>query len=222
MKFIKMGSISDDYPKEWPPKEYFVSEHKVTKVQLEEFRKLVNNSADETAIDRFLRNNLEVLVNALSFVSTGHHGAWVVPQQIIRPPQGDVIHGLIPDYLVGGKNSDGFNWFVLELKGANEKIFTKSKGRLIFSNTTHKGVFQLLEYIDYCSEAQSYLRDSLHLARFREPRGILLIGREDELIYDEYREHLKSAWNRLARNLEVRTYDSLLRFVDEKVKFYGS
>lgn len=222
MKLSEMADFLDNYPAGWPPKEFFVNEHVVTKVQLEQFREILNYRSDETTIDTFLRNNPEVMVNALSFASTGHHGAWVVPQQNVRPPQVNVIHGLKPDYIVGGRSSDGFKWFVIELKGANEKIFSNSNGRLIFSKTVHKGVFQLLEYIDYCSEIQSYLRDTLQLTGFREPKGILLIGREDEIIQDKYRERLKSAWNRFAPNLEVRTYDSLLRFVDGKVKFYGA
>jgi len=73
-------------------------------------------------------------------------------------------------------------------------------------------VFQLLEYIDCCTEAQSYLRDQLRLTDFREPRGFLIMGRDREFEDNEHRQRMKAAWNRaVGGKLEIRSYDSLLR-----------
>ena len=106
MKFEPAKNFSDDYPVGWPSKKYFVNQHNVTRRQLEEFRALVEKDTGETEIDKYLRENLEILSIALSFFSTGHQGAWIIPQQEIKPPTHEP--GLKPDYLIGGNNSEDF------------------------------------------------------------------------------------------------------------------
>ncbi|MCA9946433.1 MAG: hypothetical protein KC449_23280 [Anaerolineales bacterium] len=102
--FKEARYILDDYPPHFPPKEYFVDKNKVTKKQLEDFCNLIKSDPGETPIDEFLRKNKEVMANCLSIFNTGHHGAWIIPQQIIRPPSA-AARGLIPDYILGGKSS---------------------------------------------------------------------------------------------------------------------
>ena len=66
--------------------------------------------------------------------------------------------------------------------------------------------------MDYCSSAQSYLRDTLRLNDFREPEGCLIVGRESELLEDPRKQSLKAAWNRLSGGrLQIRTYDAFIR-----------
>jgi len=208
------------YPDDWPPRDYFVQFNKVTPDQLGEFRKLLQNSAEETQINEFLKNNPEVLVNILDFLQTGYHGAWIVHQQIIRPPQPEVQKGLKPDMIIGGKNSDGFSWCILDLKGSNEALFTESNNNLRLSSVANKGIIQVLEYIDYCAYAQNYLRDTLKLTNFREPKGLILLGREEEFNNNIRRQDLKAAWNGHS-TIKVRTYDSLLRTVERVVENYS-
>lgn len=114
MKFQKAGTIRHQYPSDWPPKEYYVLQGDVTRAQLETFKNLVNSNASESQIDLFLQNNLPVLACCLTFFRTGHHGTWIIPQQMIRPPRNSVEPGLKPDYLLGGRNSEGFTWSVLD------------------------------------------------------------------------------------------------------------
>ena len=121
--------------------------------------------------------------------------------------------GLIPDFIVGGKNSDGFQWWVIEIKSANQNLLRKNKNdEIYFTSEGNKGVSQLIEYIDYCRMYQSYLREIFKLKDFREPSGFLLIGTEHEFENDEIKQSFKSAWNRLTKpNLEIRTYNSMTR-----------
>jgi hypothetical protein len=203
-----------EYPKDWPPEKFMASHLDVTRKQLDELKRLIESDAGETDIANFLISNKGVLVNSLRSFSTGHHGAWIIPKQMVRPPLIESQKGLIPDYILGGKNSDGFSWYVLELKGANEKILTESNNSLYFGSVANKAIGQIIEYIDYCASAQSYLRDSLKLSNFREPKGFILIGREKEFSGDSRREKFKSAWNRfMGHKVEIRTYDSLLRWI---------
>lgn len=216
MEIKKVKHILEDYPKDWPPKKYFIDQHKVTHHQYEEFKALVDKGAGEIEIDKFLRNNKEILSNALSFFRTGHHGSWIIPQQDIKPSTHEP--GLRPDYLIGGKNSDGFTWGIIDLKSSDAKIFSKEGNRVFFSNIVNKGVFQVLEYMNYCSKMQTYMREGLNLVNFRETSGLLIIGREKELDENSQRKELRAAWNRLTNgNLCVRTYDALLRALEQNL-----
>jgi len=184
-----------------------------TKEQLIRLKELIETKGSETEVHNFLDNNREVFSFALHAYQTGHHGSIVLSKQNIRPHvKADNSKGLIPDFLVAGDSSDGFEWWVVELKGVNENVFTTDKdNHAYFTSTINKGVFQLLEYIDFCSENQTYLRDTLKLPDFREPNGLIIIGTEKE--FDDKRlQKLKSAWNRLLpKRLEIKTYNWLLR-----------
>ena len=217
MKDIKLGEW--EYPDDWPPKRFSVSHLDVSGSQLDKFKSLVDSNAGETDIATFLNINKSVLVNSLSEFKTGHHGAWVIPKQMIRPPMTGSKKGLIPDYILGGLSSEGFKWFVLELKGADQKILTETNKILYFGAVANKAICQTIEYIDYCASAQAYLRDSLKLKDFREPKGLILIGRDTEFSNDDRHREFKSAWNRfIGHKIEIRTYNSLLRSIESVVK----
>lgn len=153
---------------------------------------------------------------AIWMFSTGHHMSWIFPKEQIRPSS-DPVGGLIPDYLMAGANSNGVDWFVLELKGADKRAFNKAGKRVSLSGDANKGVCQLLNYIDLASRDQAYLRDGLALSGFREPRGILLIGTDDET-EDLQVRNFKGAWNRINSRVQIRSYNSLLRDVQGKLK----
>ncbi len=207
------------YPDGWPPEEFFVSHTSVTRKQLDQFELLLENNASETELDKFLRNNPSVLANSLRPLSTGHHGVWVISQQTIRPSMSATHKGLIPDFIVGGRNSGGFSWFVMELKGADREMLNEKNNYLYFSPTANHAIGQVIEYIDYCASAQSFLRDTMHLTEFREPKGLIIIGRQSEFSKNARREKFKSAWNRfMGHKIEIRTYDAILRYVRSEVE----
>ena len=134
---------------------------------------------------------------------------------MIDPGANSSRRGLKPDYVFGGKSSDGFSWYVAELKSPGAKIFRRSgsEGRLVsLSATVSEGVCQLLQYMDYCSAQQAFFRDHFGLTGFREPAGFLIVGRDDELEGDEQLQALKASWNRMSSGrVQIRTYDALLR-----------
>lgn len=187
--------------------EIFIREEQVV-----EFEELLDGGAGETEIDTFLTDNPEVFTAALHEYRTGHHGAIVIPKQSLKPK----IHkqnerGLIPDFIIGGDSSDGWSWWVVEIKGTSQTLFTyKNTGETYFNSEINKGICQLLEYLDFCAEHQAVLRDVFKLENFREPKGLLIGGRESELLENSNKRKLKSAWNRMANSkLEIRTYDFL-------------
>ncbi len=214
--FHPVGSLRANYPPDWPPVEFYCDEWQITDQQLEQFRGLVQSTAGERAIDKFIQGNRAILVAALRLYSTGHHGAWVLSQQMIKPKIGQSQFGLKPDYIIGGRSSDGFRWWVVELKGANAKLFDRKGRTARFSGTLSRGICQLLSYISYCSQAQSMLRDQFRLTGFGVPRGMIFIGREQELAEDEQKQEIKAALNNATTSsFEVHTYDSLLRTFEQ-------
>jgi hypothetical protein len=211
--------LLNNWPSQWPKKENHVVQHDIAAEQYLAFSDLIQAGAGERQIEKFFRANREVLSLVIWLFGTGHHMSWIFPKRQIRPPAGSTS-GLIPDYLMAGADSLGVNWFVLELKGADKRAFVKRDKRVSLSADANAGASQLLNYIDLSSRDQAYLRDGLQLAGFREPRGILLIGTEDESEDPEV-EGFKSAWNRNNPNVKIRSYSALLRTVEGKLRDFS-
>ena len=193
-----------------------MSQHDVSEKQLKELQRLLEKRASEREIERFLSSNKEVLSLALFLFSTGHHATWIYPKQQIRPSTKGAI-GLIPDYVMAGANSDGVSWWVLELKGPDKQAFKVRGGHVSLTADANDGICQLLDYIDISSRSQAYLREELKLAGYREPRGVLLIGTEEESENERIRD-FKGAWNRMNPRVQIRSYTALLREVESKLE----
>lgn len=201
-----------DYPDSWPPEEYLLFENGITEEQVTGLQNRVESRTKETEIDSFLRNNRALLTAPLHWYSTGHHGAWVLSQQMLRPRLSTVKPGLIPDYIIGGRSSGGFHWWVVELKGPDQSLFSGGKSDIRFSSHLNRAICQTIKYIDYCDEIQSYIRDQMDLSDFRKPRGLILIGVEEELNSMRDRQKLRKSVNQvLGEHLSIRTYSSLVK-----------
>jgi hypothetical protein len=210
--------IFKNWPAEWPGQENHVCQHDVTAKQYNVFRALLERKAGEREIEEYLIGNREALSLCLSMFSTGHHASWIFPKRQIRSPSGS-RSGLIPDYLMAGADSDGVKWFMLESKGADKRAFAKIGSHVSLSADANRGICQLINYIDSPSRDQSYLRDGLNLSSFREPRGILLIGTDTETDDARVRD-FKNAWNRINARVQIRSYNALLRQIEQKLRSF--
>lgn len=223
MKLTELAEtpLEQRYPKDWPPFEYYVDESSIQAAVVDGLRDLVAGNAGERQIDAYISKHPVLLTALLDFKNTGHHAAWVVPKKAIRSKVSSDVPGLIPDFLVGGKNSFGITWYVVELKGAEHNLFTKSGGSLYLSNTANRGVCQVLEYMHFCNSSQSYLRDALKLFGFVSAEAFVFIGRESET--ESQREmDLKSALNNINAHLKIRSYDALLRCCEKIINSYNN
>jgi hypothetical protein len=219
VKNVKDVSVFDNWPNWWPDKTHYASQHAVRLAQKVAFEKLLAKGASERAVEAFLAANKEVLSFIPFIYSTGHHAAWIYPKAYLRAPNSGVP-GLIPDYVLAGANSDGISWFVLELKAPKERAFTRNGSRVYLSPAANQGICQLLGYMDVAARTQANLRDEMKLAGFREPRGVLMIGTEEETEDEKVRE-FKGAWNRANQKLQIRSYSSLLRIVESKLRDFN-
>lgn len=211
--------LFDNWPSEWPSQQFHAIQHDVSRAQYCRFVDLVRSKPNERQIEAFLGENREVLALAIWMYSTGHHMAWIFPKRQIKA-SGRPDSGLIPDYILAGASSGGIEWFILELKGADTPAFSRRGKHICLSPEANAGVCQLLNYIDVSSRDQAYLRDGLKLSGFREPRGILLIGTDDETD-DTQIQSFKSAWNRINSRVQIRSYNFLLRQVEQKLRDFG-
>ena len=205
------------YPKDWTPEEFKILKQGPNLKELEELVELINNNSSETVIDNFLTKFPSLLTLLMIDYSIGHHHAWVIPKKVIKTRIFPNDKGQIPDFLMAGKNSDGISWFVVELKGADSKIFTKTKGRRYFSGQMNQGMNQLIDYLNICDEDQAHLRDRHKLEKFRNPQGILVIGRKKDLNDEEMK--LKKSWNDSLNRINIRTYDWFKKHLEERIKF---
>lgn len=209
--FKSLADVS--FPADYPSEEYFTHGNFVTGAEKQGLRQLIQQGASERTVDAYLTQHTALW--DIFFPHTGNHGIWVIPKQQLKTKIGHSSRGLIPDYLIGTKNSEGFQYWVVELKGIVESLLiTNHANEVYFSPEANKGICQLIEYVDYCSKYQSKLRDEFKLKDFREPNGILVIGTEQEFEGNPIKQEFKAAWNRLSPKLEIRTYHSILRRLD--------
>ena len=138
----------------------------------------------------------------------GHHGMWFKNKPQIRPTLTNGKPGKIPDGLIAGKGSRGIEWFIVELKSPQDKLFNKSGG---FSSVANLGLAQLAQYLVYSNEKQGFIRDALEIKQFKTPQGIFVIGNEIETENNEKFKELKAFWNANLHNIKIVSYSMLLR-----------
>lgn len=210
--------LSYPYPSDWPDEEFHTRPNCASVEIMEQMICLINRNASETEIDQFLTRNKSLLAVFLSLFSTGHHHTWVIPKKIIKTKAYTSDKGLIPDFLVGGSDSDGKNWYAIELKSPNDKLFTTSSNKIYFSAQMNKGMNQLMDYIQILDRDQAHLRDAHKLIDLSNPKGVLVIGREEEMQENEVKQRLKKGWNNSNKRLEIRTFDSFKRVLEERIE----
>lgn len=182
--------------------------------------KLVKNKVSETEMHNFLENNPQIFGHLLGLYRTAHHGFAVYSKQEIIPYIKEQNKGLIPDFIIGGENSDGWQWWVIEIKSPKDSIFI-DRGSLHFSDIANKGICQLLEYVSVSDKIQGHLRDHFGFKDFNNPKGILLIGTEDDF-KDKRKQNIKKAFNDLmSKRFEIKTFSWLVREI-ETIKNYHS
>lgn len=151
---------------------------------------------------------------------TGHHGLWVSSKPQIRPTLTNGKKGKIPDFLLAGKGSDGLHWYIIELKSPSDCVFN-AKGTA-FSTKTNEGLTQLAMYLHYAKRCQTSIRDSLEIRDFENPKGILVIGKEDETLESEEKLNLKNFWNGCFIDIEIISYSRIIHATKKWLEYVGN
>lgn len=197
---------------EYPPKKY--KRERLKKETIDNLHRLIKKEAPETEIHIFLEENLQIFGYLLGAYNTANHGFTVYSKQEIIPHIKEKNKGLIPDFIIGGENSDGWQWWIIEIKSPKDLIFSNTKSALHFSDIANKGICQLLEYVSISDKLQAHLRDHFGFKDFSNPKGILLIGTDDEF-KNKQKQNIKKAFNDLmSKRFEIRTFSWLAREIE--------
>jgi Domain of unknown function (DUF4263) len=138
---------------------------------------------------------------------SGHHGIWVFPKAMIRPPGADGTRGLIPDYLVVTRSSLGYFWHVVELKRFDTQ-FANSDGSG-FSPEGHKAVAQCQAYLTHFQDYVDAVRSNIRIAELIQPEGaILLIGNSS--MESEAQRQCRSNFVRNTPKINVVSYQRIV------------
>jgi hypothetical protein len=159
----------------------------------------------EEKIQRVLTANPYLIQYALE--RSGHHGVWVFPKAMIRPPGADRSKGLIPDYLVASRSSLGYCWHVVELKRADVLFSNKAGDGL--SPDGNRAIVQCNRYLQHFSDYIDTVRANVCVPEVIQPYGaVLVIGRAaDET---EAQTQCRADFDRSSPKIAVVSYDRIL------------
>ncbi len=168
----------------------------------------------EEAIQKVLTANPYLIQYAVD--CSGHHGIWVFPKPMIKPPGADGSQGLIPDYLVVTRSSLGYFWHVVELKRFDVQ-FARRDGRG-FSQDGNKAVVQCNVYLAHFQNYIDAIRSNIRINELIQPRGaIILIG--NSAIENEEQRACRANFVGGTSSIQVVTYQRIIQSLESDMAF---
>lgn len=177
-----------------------------------EFRKHLDSATGENSTQDYLKANRELL----ALFTSGGHGKWVVP----KPKFGSEY---VPDFVIGSKDSIGFNWVLVELEPVDAKMWNQDGTQ---SERLRGGIKQILDWRlwlqNNLQKAQKTDGDGLAFPHI-DPRspGIVFISRAAEEDKHPLKEKVKAYRRQIEfeNNISIRSFDSILVELDAKREF---
>lgn len=131
----------------YPNNFLYLSEYKNLNFELEanKFRDVIYNATNELEIQQYIKSNKKWFIPGSIFLdyNFGHHDAYLFPEQQLG-------NEYAADYMLVGKNSDGYSIVLVELEKANtEYLLTTANTE---SESVRKGLTQIQDWkrwIDY-------------------------------------------------------------------------
>jgi hypothetical protein len=159
----------------------------------------LGSATDERPLQKVLEKHPEIL----GHIVTGHHGTYVIPQVSLGGKY-------VPDFLIAAETSNGLQWTLVEIESPNAAL-TILDGQ--HSHQLRKAIQQIIDWREWLSDnaanaRQSKAENGLGLPGIRaDARALIIISRESLIAVPG-----KNRARELAeRNIEIRTYDWLLR-----------
>jgi hypothetical protein len=177
-----------------------------------EFEKAIG-SRDEENIQKLLTQNPYLIQYAID--RSGHHGIWVFPKQMIRPPAANRGKGMIPDYLVATRSSLGYFWHIIELKRADAQ-FCNSKGNG-YSGEAQKALAQCNRYLAHMQDYIETVRTNVRVNDIVQPMGaVVLIG--DAMSETPEQRRCRAEFVRNNPRTSIVSYDRIRRGLANDVR----
>ncbi|HVD41459.1 MAG TPA: Shedu anti-phage system protein SduA domain-containing protein [Solirubrobacterales bacterium] len=171
---------------------------------ISELEYLINEpDVDESAIEELLTRN-PLFLRGLNYTQAYH--------QVVLP-LGDGRH-YKPDIIAEPADSDW--WDIIDIKLPKEKIFVGRPGRIGISGAIREAASQLREYARWFDGGSVAKRvEERYKIRCHEPKQVVIIGRDPREFSEEQRRAARSAHP----NLEIVTYDGLLKAAKNQLLF---
>lgn len=193
-----------------PLRDYYTDWTSVGQGDVEAFSVALEAATKEPAMQRFLAENPEVLVQYLG----GGHGRWLIPNQRLGTQHET-------DFLIGDRDSTGRSWVAVELEGPQRPLFT-TRGDP--SQFLWHAVRQIIDWRIWLEQNRDYAirrpeDGGLGLEDINATTpGLVIIGRRDQGPPDRpsFRRALKAQLE-----IEVHTYDWLLGRLRGNVEALG-
>ncbi len=159
----------------------------------------------EEAIQLVLTANPYLIQYALP--RSGHHGVWVFPKPMIRPPAANGTTGMIPDYLVASRSSLGYFWHVVELKRFDVQFSDRLGSR--YSSAGQAAIAQCNGYLGHFQDYIDAVRSNVRIPELIQPEGaVLLIG--DSAKESEVQRACRANFVRNNPRIDVVSYQRII------------
>jgi hypothetical protein len=123
-----------------------------------------------------------------------------------RRPNGE--RGLIPDFLAVASNSDGYTWWVIELKRADEH-FVNSRGDAL-TTMGNKALLQCAAYLDQLDNYVDMVRSLMGVPQLGSPKGAVLLIGDSRNENEDQKTSRRRFNNALGHRMHVMSYSRIL------------
>ena len=192
-----------------PRKESFVWWIEVRRCHVRAFEKCLLAAKREQDVHAFLAANPITLIQHLG----GGHGRWVISKQRLGNQH-------VTDFIIGERDSSGYEWHAVELENPNVPMFTKA-GKP--SARLNDAILQISDWRSWLKNNQRYAaaprtENGLDLPQISPNlKGLIVIGRREKnekgaMCRKQFQEQL---------NIEIHSYDFLLDNARRAAAFYS-
>jgi hypothetical protein len=184
-----------------PLREHFAFWEDITPADVTALKRRLRTAKSEEQMQRFLERHPMVLIQHLG----GGHGRWVIPKKRLGAE-------FVPDFVIGDRDSGGYDWTLVELESPTAKMFTKSG---LPSRSLNQALRQIMDWRAWLAANRDYAtrsRDQQGLELIDispSPPGLILIGRRSSLAAAD-RARRKQIER--SNNVTIHSYDWLVEF----------
>lgn len=176
--------------------------------EAKKFRDLIYSAKNEQEIQKYIKEEKKWFIPGGIFLdyNFGHHDAYLFPEQKLGTEY-------ITDYMLIGKNSDGYNIVLIEFEKANTKYLLDGKNSME-SESVRKGLGQIKAWKQWIEKDRGYFLRSIGLTQ----KGIdiplprifyyLVVSRRDYM--DQRALDNRSQTMYEGRSLKIVTFDRLV------------
>lgn len=127
--------------------------------EADEYNKVIYSANNEHEIQTYIKGNRKWFIPGAIFLdyNFGHHDAYLFPEQKLG-------NSFIADYMLIGKNSDGYNIVLIEFEKANTPYLIKTGN--IESESVRKGIAQIKDWKRWIDQNRDFFMKDIGLSKF--------------------------------------------------------